>query len=220
VELKDLLELNEPTLEQYAEMAKLLRAIVREAGEEIARLDAEDRARGADRLVGKDDGGEVRAKAKDAAMRRCTDAEGVLSQVMANSAQLQARLEWEEDRRAWATVRSHLSNRVEAVKEIEILCARIGELFAGINADGKAAMAAAPVKPDMGHVALYNIHGWRPHEIGLAVVACVHNHVGSPFATMPTDPGFFADVFCRNVRIDGISQFVTPFHNELLANEV
>ena len=43
MELKDLLELKEPTLEQYAEMEGKLRAIAREANEEIARLDAEDR---------------------------------------------------------------------------------------------------------------------------------------------------------------------------------
>lgn len=220
MELKDLLELKEPTLEQFSEMEGKLRAIAKEANEEIARLDAEDRARGADRLVGKDDGGEERAKAKEAAVRRRDDAEGVMSQVMANSANLQARLEKEADRRAWEKVHSHLDSRVEAMKEIESLCARIGELFQGIVIDGKAAMAAAPVKPDMGHVALHNINGWRPYEIGLAVVACVHNHVGAPFVAMHTDPSFFGEVFCRNIRIDGISNFVTPFHNELLSNEV
>lgn len=220
MELKDLLELKEPTLEQYAETEKLLRVIVKDAIEEIASLDAEDRARGADRLVGKDDGGEERAKAKDAAVRRRDDAEAVMSQTMAGSAKLQARLEKEADQRAWATVREHLGNRVEALKEIEGLCERIGELFQDICRDGKAAMDSAPVKPDMGLLALHNVHGWRPYEMGLAVVACVHNHVGSPFGAVQTDPGFFSEVFCRNVRLDGLSGFVTPFHKELLANEV
>ncbi|HLO63293.1 MAG TPA: hypothetical protein VK165_10065 [Azonexus sp.] len=220
MELKELLELKEPTIEQYAETERLLRVIVKDANEEIARLDAEDRARGADRLVGKDDGGEERAKAKEIAVRRRDDAEGMLAQAMAGSANLQARLEKEADQRAWAKVREHLGNRVEALKEIEVLSARIGELFEDICRDGEAAMNAAPVKPDRGLLALHNVHGWRPYEIGLAVVACVHNHVRSPFGARQTDPGFFAEVFCRNVRIDGISNFATPFHNELLANEV
>lgn len=220
MELKALLELKEPTLEQYAETATKLRAIVKDANEEIARLDAEDRARGADRLVGNDDGGEERAKAKGAAVRRRDDAEGVLGQVMSDSAQLQTRLEKEADQQAWAKVREHLGNRVEAMKEIEGLCERIGELFSEICNDGKAAMAAAPVKPDMGMIALHNVHGWRPYEIGLAVVACVHNHVGAPFAAVHTEPSFFADVFCRNVRLDGLPGFVTPFHGKLLENEV
>lgn len=220
MELKDLLELKEPTLEQYAEMEGKLRAIAKEENAEIARLDAEDRARGADRLVGKDDGGEERAKAKEIAVRRRDDAEAVMSQVMAGSANLQARLEKEADQRAWAKVREHLGNRVEAMKEIEGLCERIGELFSEVCAEGKAAMAAAPVKPDMGMIALHNVHGWRPYEMGLAVVACVHNHVGYPFAAMRIEPTFFAEVFCNNVRLDGLSGFVTPFHGKLLENEV
>lgn len=219
MELKDLLELKEPTLEQYAEMESHLREIAKEANTEIARIDAEDRARGADRLVGKDDGGEDRAKAKDAAVRRRDDAEGVLGQVMAKSSQLEASLAKEADDRAWAQVRAHFDNRVEALEEIEGLCDRIGQLFDRIISEGNEALAAAPAKPAHREDGFNHIQGRRPHEVGLAVMARLHDRVGSPFGLMNVTPDYFAEVYCRNVRLNGLPSFMKPFHNAILMKE-
>lgn len=220
MKLNDLLELKEPTLEQFAEMENHLRAIAKEANAEIAKLDDEDRARGADRLLGKDDGGKERAKAKDAAVRRRDDAESVLGQVMAKSSQLEAHLAKEVDDRAWDTVRAHFDKRVEALKEIEGLCDQIGQLFEDIISEGNAALAAAPEKPAHREDGFNHIQGRRPHEVGLAVMARLHDRVGSPFGIVNVTPDFFSEVYCRNVRLNGLPGFIKPFHNAILMKEV
>ncbi|MBK6355393.1 MAG: hypothetical protein IPF44_00980 [Betaproteobacteria bacterium] len=129
MELKELLALNEPSVEQYGEMEKQLLSIARAASAEITRLDAEGLARGADRLLGHDDGGEARAAARATAEQRRSDAENVLADVRGKSASLQARLEKEADEQAWAEVRRLFAARSRAMEEIDALCSKIGELY-------------------------------------------------------------------------------------------
>lgn len=216
MELKDLLELKEPSLEQYAEMERQLLAIGRDAKATIDRLDAEDRERGADRLVGRDDGGEARATERAKVKQRLDDASSVLSSVQSKASQLQARLEKEADDRAWAVVRSHLDNRVEALKKIEALCDQIGELYAEVIAEGSAALKAAPEKPDYRDGGYNNLPGRLPAQIGTAIMARLHQSVDNPFSIMAVTPDYFSDVYARNVRANGLPGFLAPIHNAIM----
>ena len=178
MELKELLALNEPSVEQYGEMEKQLLSIARAASAEITRLDAEGLARGADRLLGHDDGGEARAAARATAEQRRSDAENVLADVRGKSASLQARLEKEADEQAWAEVRRLLAARSRAMEEIDALCSKIGELYEAVIENGQTAQNAAPVKINLGSA--FELQGRMPSQIGVAIMSRVHLSVGRP----------------------------------------
>ena len=217
MELKDLLNLQSPTLEQYAEMDKQLLAIARQAYGEIERIDAEERARSADRLVGKDDGGEARAIARAEAEKRQTDAEHVLADVRSKAANLECRLAKAADDRAWAEVHKLINHRTQSMKEIEALCARIGELYHGVVLAGNEARKKAPAKPDPENI--INLPGLLPAQIGAAVMASVHIAVDHPFSRLAIESSQFSDTYCRFVGREGLPSFLGPVHNAILLSD-
>lgn len=220
MELKDLLALESPTLEQYAEMEKQLLAIEREAKGEVSRLDAEGRARGVDRLVGNDDGSAERAVARAEAEQRRADAENVLSEVRGKAAALEARLAKEADERAWNEVRGLLEARVEAMQEIDALCSRIGELYGTVISKGAEAQAKAPAKPSHRESGFNHIPGRMPAQVGLAIMARLHMSIDNPFSHTAVSTEQFSDTFSRQVRINGLAGFLGPVHNAILLNDV
>ena len=220
MELKELLSLESPTLEQFAEMEELLVTIARKAKDEIVLLDAEGRARGVDRLIGKDDGGEVRAVARAEAEQRLTDAENVLSEVRGKAAALEARLAKEADERAWNEVRALLDARVEAMQEIDVLCSRIGELYETVTAKGAEAQAKAPTKPSHRDGLFNNLPGRMPAQVGVAIMARLHMAVDNPFARMAVSTDQFSEVFARQIRSSGLAGFLGHIHNAILLKDV
>ena len=220
MELKDLLALETPTLEQYAEMEMQLHAIERAAKEEISRLDADGRARGADRLVGKDDGSEARAVARAEAEQRRADAENVLAEVRGKAAALEARLAKEADNRAWAEVRGLLSERVKAMQEIEALCSRIGELYGTVISKGSEAMAKAPAKPSPRDDGFNHLPGRMPAQIGLAIMSRLHGLIDHPFAHTAVSNEQFSTTYDRTIRTVGLAGFLAPVHNAIMLTDV
>ena len=218
MELKDLLSLSEPTLEQYSEMQRQLMEIERGAKAEIDRLDAEGLARGADRLLGIDDGGEARAVARAAAEQRRSDAENVLADVRGKAASLQARLEKEADEQAWAEVRQHLAQQTSALMEIDALCTKIGELYETVIENGNLAKKRAPVKLSLGSV--FDLQGAHPAQVGLAVLSKLHVSIGRPFASMPIERSHFVTTYDSNIHHHGLPNFIKPFHNAVLQHSL
>lgn len=218
MELKDLLSLESPTLEQYAEMENQLFAIAKEAKNEVARLDAEDRARGADRLVGKDDGGEERAIARAEAEKRRADAENVLSEIRGKSSALEARLGREADERAWKEVRALLNLRVKDLGEIEALIQQIGVLYGKVIATGVEAQAKAPARPNHRETGFNHLPGRVPAQIGIAIMANLHAVIDSPFARMAVSTDHFANI-ASHQRHDGLAGFLAPLHNAILLDQ-
>lgn len=220
MELKDLLAVQSPTLGQYAEMEKQLLAIARKAKDEVERLDAEGRARGADRLVGKDDGSAERAVARAEAEQRRGDAENVLSEVRGKAAALEARLAKEADVRAWNEVRALLDARVKAMQEIEALCSRIGELYGTVISKGAEAQAKAPAKPNYRDGGFNNLPGRMPAQVGLAILAKLHTALDNPFVHTAVSNAQFSETYARQVGIHGLAGFLGPVHNAILLNDV
>lgn len=219
MELKDLLNLKSPTLGQYAEMENQLLAIARKAKEEVERLDAEGKARGADRLVGKDDGSEARAAARAEAEQRREDAESVLSEVRSKSSALEARMAKDADDRAWAVVRGLLTERLKAMQEIELLCSRIGELYGTVVSKGSEAMAKAPTKPNHRDGGFNTLPGRMPSQIGLAIMAKLHGSIDHPFARTAVSSDQFTTTYERTVGAVGLAGFLGPVHNAILLND-
>lgn len=218
MELKELLTINQPTLGQFAEMETQLLAIARKARDDVDRLDEEGRARGADRLLGLDDGSAARAVARAEAEQRLTDAESVLSDIRAKSSALEARLEKEADDRAWAEVRALLGARVKAMNEIEGLCSQIGVLYGKVIANGAAAQAKAPSKPNHRDGGFNNLPGRMPAQIGLAILAKLHTVIDNPFAHTAVSNEQFSETYARQVGIHGLAGFLAPVHNAILLN--
>lgn len=220
MELKDLLELKEPTLEQYAEMEKQLLAIARAATAEIESLDAEGLARGADRLLGRDDGGEARSVARALAEQRRTDAQNVLSEVRGKAASLEARLEKEADDRAWAEVQKHLDERIKAMNEIDSLCSKIGELYEVVVENGRLAETKAPAKPNYREDGFNNLPGRLPAQLATAIMARLHISVDRPFARLAISNEQFSEAYDRTIRIQGLAGYLGPIHNAILMKNV
>jgi len=218
MELKDLLSLESPDLEQYAEMENQLFAIAKKAKGEVARLDEEGRARGADRLVGKDDGGEARAIARAEAAQRQSDAENVLSEIRSKSSALEARLGREADERAWSEVRALLNARVKAMDEIEALVQQIGALYGKVIAAGAEAQAKAPAKPNHRETGFNHLPGRIPAQVGIAIMANLHAVIDSPFARMAVSTEQFANI-ASHQRHDGLAGFFAPLHNAILLDQ-
>lgn len=218
MELRDLLSLSDPTLEQYGEMQRQLMDIERTAKAEIDRLDADGLARGADRLLGLDDGGEARSAARAVAEQRRSDAENVLAEVRSKAASLQARLEKEADDQAWAEVRQHLAHQTSALMEIDALCAKIGELYETLIENGNLAKKRAPVKLSLGSP--WDLQGAHPAQVGLAVLSKLHVSIGRPFAIAPIERAQFVTTWDSNTSHYGLSNFITPFHNAILQHSL
>lgn len=220
MELKNLLSLESPTLEQYAEMEKQLFDIAAKAKDEVARLDEEGRARGVDRLVGNDDGGAMRAVARAEAEQRRADAENVLSEVRSKAAALEARMEKEADDLAWTEVRGLLSERVKAMQDIEALCSQIGDLYGVVISKGKEAQAKAPARPNHRDGGFNNLPGRMPGQIALAIMARLHASVDQPFARMAVSTEQFSAMAAHQSRANGLAGFLGPVHSAILLNDV
>lgn len=144
--LNDLLNIENPTLEQYSETEKALTSVSQHLGSEIARLDEEHRVHSADRILNRDTGQAERIAARAAAELRKADIERVLMEVRFKRASLENRLAKEADSAAWAKVKQALEARRGVMKQIDDMFKDAVVLHTQQQAYWDAAVAAAPVK--------------------------------------------------------------------------
>lgn len=213
MELKELLELENPTLEQYAEAERSLAAAIDTEKAEIDRLDAEDKAHAIDRVKGLDDGRADRMSARAAALSRLEDLEAVQQDTQAKAAALEARLDKEADDRAWNETETHLNRRATLLRECEKLLDKAAELYAESEAAFKDARKTAPVAP--GGI-LINTPGGAPGMIAVALMGRLHARLGRPLAANHIDVHSHFGVFERE-GLAGLDAFAQPTANLLLA---
>ncbi|HBU30328.1 MAG TPA: hypothetical protein DEB56_12830 [Thiobacillus sp.] len=216
MELKDLLALENPTLEQFAETEKLLAAAIDSEKAEIARLDAEDKARAIDRVKGLDDGRTDRMAARAAAESRLDDLVAVQQDTGAKAAALEARLEKEADDRAWNETATHLNRRSALLLECEKALDKAAELYADSEAAFKDARKAAPVAMPGG--ILVNTQGGAPGMIGVAVMGRLHALIGRPMAVHNIEARGQFSVFERE-GLAGLADYAQPTANLLMSGQ-
>ena len=129
MDLKQMLNLKDPSFAQLHETESLLQAEIDACAKKLADLDAEDKAQTTNRLFGKDNGAEARRVARDEANRANRDYAHVLAGVQAKIAIERARQAEETEAEAYDRTCEHLARRRKAFHEIDGLLDRVAELY-------------------------------------------------------------------------------------------
>lgn len=216
MELKELLALKTPTLEQFAETEKLLHAAITEAKAEIDRLDAEDSAHALDRVTGDDKWRPERLAARAVAVGRMDDLTAVRNDVMGKASALEARLEKEKEERAWKVTEGHLDRRAKLLRECEKAIDNAAALYADAEAAFKDARKSAPVEMSGGRMA--HTQGGAPGIIGVAVMGRLHALIGRPLAQNHIEVTGQFGIFERE-GLAGLDDFAQPTANLLMAGK-
>lgn len=212
MDLKKLLSLEAPTLQQLEETAALLQAAVERGSEKLRDLDHDERANALNRLRGLDSGDEARRIARAEAERDRADAAEVLANVQAQIADVQAEIAAEAEATAWATTWNHLARRRAAIQEVEKLVDRIATLYAESSASYGQAVQSAPRAPAD---RAWTIQGFYTEEISRAIVAAVNARLGH---AIPTGGEF--EPLERALRIHGLANFLNPSEDGLMGAPV
>ena len=153
MELKQLLETQNPTIDQYASCEAWLQGEIVAAQTEIEGLNADDRARAVDRVIGVDDGGAERQAARTKAQARMDDLHIAMADVRGKSSALQCQIAQAADLAAWDAVKAQLNRRSKGMKKIQsLLDQAVGIYWDDVDAATTEARKLAPVKPSGGGI--------------------------------------------------------------------
>lgn len=193
MDLKQLLNLKDPSFAQMQETEALLQAEIDACSKKLADLDAEDKAQTTNRLLGKDTGAEARRIARDDASRASRDFSHVLAGVQAKIAIERARQAEETEAEAYGRAWEHLARRREAFHEIDGLLDRVVELYGVMKQAYTEAFAAVPRGPA---VRAWAIPGHS--NVDSAIVVALNSRLGFPIPA-----GEFGALEQR-LRVDGL----------------
>lgn len=216
MELKELLALKTPTLDQFAATEKLLHAAITEARAEIDRLDAEDAAHALARVTGDDKGRPDRLAARAAAVGRVDDLSAVKNAVMGKASALEAKIEKEKEVAAWKVTEAHLDRRAALLRECEEAIDHAAIAYIESEAAFKDARKSAPVDLSGGRMSV--TQGGAPGIIGAAVMGRLHAMIGRPLAVHHIEGTGQLGIFERE-GVAGLDQFAQPTANLLMASK-
>lgn len=197
MDLKQLLNLKDPSLAQMQETESLLQAEVDACSKKLADLDAEDQAQTTNRLLGKDARADARRIAREEANRASSDFAHVLAGVQAKLVIERARQAEEAEAEAYGRAWEHLARRREAFREIDGLLDRVVELHGVMTDAYTQAFASVPRGPAE---RAWAIPGHR--DIDKAIVVALNSRLGSPVPA-----GEFAALE-RALRVDGLVTYL------------
>ena len=207
--LKQMLNLKDPSMQHLEETEALLTSEINKASRQLLDLDAEDVTQTTNRLLGKDDGLEARRIARDEASRARTDYSHALAGVQATLAIERARQAEEIESAAWDVTWQHLARRRAAMAEIETLLDRISDLFYDMRDAYDEATTSAPKKPGPENRA--STTAGHSHEaIAKAVLVALNSRLNYVYPVA-------ADNALETVlRIHGLPAYLTATENRLM----
>ena len=215
MDLKKLLGLDNPTLDELEQTAALLQEAVDAASKKLVDLAAEDRSQAVNRLRGTDKGAEARQAARVKAEGDRSDAAAVLASTQRKISDFRAQIAKDEEATAWKAVRGHLERRRSAMAEIEKLSDKIADLTADVLAAYQQASSAAPRKPEQrpslttGHI---------PGQIQTAIIAYIHARLGHPLTALKLESAHLVS-FEMAMRPDGLISYLRPTDDLILSAE-
>lgn len=216
MELKQLLETQNPTLDQYAACEAWLQGEIVAAQTEIEGLNADDRARAVDRVIGVDDGGAERQAARTKAQARMDDLHIAMADVRGKSSALQCQIDKAADVAAWNAVKAQLDRRSKGMRKIQALLDQaVGVFWDDVDAATSEARKLAPVKPSGG--AYTDAQGGAPGTLAVAVVAYLHSMLDRPLGRLHVDINGSALIYEKAVRTQGLDGFLEPTENVIMA---
>lgn len=212
MELKALLSVENPTLEQLAQTEALLQSAIDRASSELTALDAEDRGQALNRLRGMDEGAEARRVARENAQRDRADAAEVLACVQQKIAAEQERQKAADEAAAWGVTWDHLARRRAAIQEVEKLVDRIAALHGKASEAYDQAVQSAPKKPEE---RAWVTPGHFVEDVSRAIVASLNARLGHP---VPTGGQF--EPLERALRVDGLANYLNASEDRLMCAPV
>lgn len=215
MELKKLLGLENPTLDELEKTAALLQAIVDAASKKLIDLAAEDRSQAINRIRGTDTGAEERQAAKVKAEGERADAAAVLSTTQRKISDLRAQIARDAEAKAWKEVRGHLERRRAAMAEIQKLNDKIVGLYETVMEAYRQATSAAPRKP-VERPSLTSGH--MPGQVSVAILADLHAKIGHPLAVLRIEPGHLHS-YEMTMRPNGLVSYLQPTDDLILNAE-
>lgn len=219
MELDQLLGLNNPTMPQLEEQVRQLTEMMSAASHELERINEEERANSAARLVGKDTGHEERTNKKLALLRRQDDIKSVLRQAQAKLAGEQQRLEQVRIEQAWRNVRNILHKQTVVAGQVDSLCNQLIALGRELHDLNEEAITAAPIDMRRDLIDTQAGQFMNGFHYARAIIAKIHDGLGAPFKT--GGGGLDTMWVLENVvRSKGISGFIKPQQDNILSKAV
>lgn len=215
MELKKLLGLENPTLDELEQTEKLLQKAVDDASKKLADLAAEDRSQAVSRLRGIDTGAEARQAARVKAEGDRSDAAAVLASTQRKISDARAEIAKDAEAKAWTEVRGHLERRRAAMAEIQKLSDKLADLTAQVVREYHEAGRAAPRKPEQraslttGHI---------PGQVQVAIIAYIHAMLGHPLSALHLEPAHLT-AYEMAMRPDGLVSYLKPTDDLILSAE-
>lgn len=215
MDLKTLLNIENPTLAELEQTAALLQKAVDSASKTIADIGAEDRRQAVNRLRGTDTDAEARQAARVKAEGDRADAAAVLAATQHKIGAERDRIAKEAEAKAWKDVRGHLERRRAAMAEIQKLNDKIVGLFETVVDAYRQASSAAPRKP-VGRPSV--TAGHFPGHVGVAILADLHAKLGAPMATLHIEPAHLHN-YEMSMRPDGLVSYLRQTDDLVLGAE-
>lgn len=207
MELTELLQIKNPTMEQMAAAETLLAGIISESQVTLDTLADEERVRAKDRLIGIDDGGEARAAARKNAIKQHDDASSLRLDIMARMEAEKRRREQEAINKIWDEVQNNLIQRSEALRQIEALLEHVAVLYETAENSLLKARKLLPMQIDM---RTYRVtQGGDVGQVAVAIVAKLDASIGSPIGAFQLD-GHRVNAMARAVHFDSLAGFFAP----------
>lgn len=219
MELNELLGLKNPTMAQLEEQVRQLTEMMSASSHELERINEEERANSAARLVGNDAGHNERTNKKLALLRRQDDIKSVLRQAQAKLAGEQQRLEQVRIDQAWQRVRDILRHQTEIAQKVDAVCDNLialGVLLHNLNED---AIKAAPIDMRRDLIETQAGQFMNGFHYARAIIAKIHDGLGAPFKT--GGGGLDTMWVLENVvRSKGVAGFIKPQQDNILSKAV
>ncbi len=217
MQLRELLAIENPTIEQFQETERVLGEILQTAKAEVEKIDAEHRSMAAARLSGDDLGELDRATRRSQYAATVSDAEQTLQAVRQRHAQLEARLEKEADEKAWKGVREILKGRRAVMDDIEAHCAEIGNLYAKLCDMNSNVRKATPV--DLAKVGFHDVFGARPEQFGLLILTRLYSALDWPGRGQNYDTGYLSTIYGKALANSGLTGSLEASERAILSLE-